>query len=135
MKNVCAILAMVALLAAPALAGESNGTKKDSKIRVKNAAEVEAAVGVDIDLDKVIAAKDPLKEFQAQGGKILNPGQSVDFKVKSGDHEVVAMFEAALDEEDPLLIGTIVIKVDHGKTVKLKITDADEDDTPEFTVQ
>jgi len=135
MRNVCAVVAMMVLMAAPALAGESNGTKKDSKIRVKNAAEVEVAVGVDIDLDKVIAAKDPLAEFKAQGGKVLNPGQSADFKVKTGDHEVVAMFDAALEEEDPDLIGTIVITVDHGKTVKLKITDNDEDDTPELTVQ
>lgn len=134
MRSLCAILAMVALMAAPALAGESNGTKKDSKIRIKNAAAVEAAVGVDIDLDKVIAAADPLEEFKAQGGKVLNPGQSADFKVKAGNHEVVAMFEAALLLEDPTLIETVKVDVHKGKTIKVIVTDDDDDDKPELEV-
>jgi len=132
MRSLCAILAMVALMAAPALAGESNGTKKDSKIRIKNAAAVEAAVGVDIDLDKVIAAADPLEEFKAQGGKVLNPGQSKDFKVKAGQHEVVAMFDAAL--LDPTLIETMKVDVHKGKTVKITVTDEDDDEMPELEV-
>ena len=125
------------LLAFPAQAaiagGDNGGSKSNPKIWVVNDTDEVIGVGVDIDLNRVGNANDPQDDFLDQGGKILNPGQRAQFKVKAGDHMVYAAFPAAIEFLDPTLVASEDLDdLEKGETVRLYVVNDDGDDTPEF---
>src|SRR6266478_5436935 len=79
-----------------AFAGGNGGTKKNSSIKVTinstNSDFVAFAVAVDGNAAALQTALNDKSEaeFKAAGGRILNPGDATTFKVKAGNHTVVA---------------------------------------------
>lgn len=135
-RFVCLLAATVCVFSnSLAQAGNDNGSKNDSRILVRNNSDQMAGVGIGLDLTKVGSADDPLEEFRAQGGKILNPGQQAEFKVRSGSQRVFFAFPAALDQGDATLVAQQTINVSNRQTIRLVGTDSNGDDVPELNVQ
>jgi hypothetical protein len=81
---VLALVAAVALVASPAEAGGGGGSKKSVTMKVRNAqAATEAGVPV-IYLASGAAVPADQAAFFAAGGKVVNPGQTVNFLVAPG---------------------------------------------------
>lgn len=84
MKNVMLTLIALAVLETSLLAG----TKQDGTVIVRNASNQTAAVIIDPPAG--LPANPTLQQFQAAGGKILNPGAGTTFRVRAGQHVMVA---------------------------------------------
>ena len=79
----CSLLAL-ALFSSTAWAGKND----EGTVSVRNDSTLTAAVI--IDPPATLPANPTLAEFQNAGGRILNAGATENFKVKSGNHLVVA---------------------------------------------
>lgn len=135
-RFVCLLVSSVFLFSTSvAQAGNDNGSKNDSRILVRNNSDQMAGVGIGLDLAEISNADDPLEEFRAQGGKILNPGQQAEFKVKAGSQRIFFAFPTALDEGDATLVAQQTINVTNRQTIRLVGTDSNGDDVPELNVQ
>ena len=94
-------LVAVAVMQSSVWAGGNNGKNK-LKIRVTN--DSDSLAGVIVDPPSSLDFQDE-DEFRDAGGRILEPGASTEFRVKSGNHNVAA---ALIDEfGDP---GNVVVR-------------------------
>lgn len=91
-RNALVMLFAVALMSSPVLAGGGGGgAKRDATIRVQNDLDwpYGAAVGLtNAQLNAIVNANDPVAEWTKLGGKVLQPGEHADFKVRSGSNRV-----------------------------------------------
>jgi hypothetical protein len=85
-----AALAVCLFLSSTAFAGGNGGTKKDSTIKVRN--DTNTTIAAFVDPNPALIAALPASPTQAQieaaGGKVVNPGQTVSFKVKAGSYNL-----------------------------------------------
>lgn len=90
---VVAVVAIGAVVAAPAQAGGSTGTKKVATMRVKNFTT--APVGV---LPTTPSATNLASQsaFNAAGGQVVNPNQVVAFKVPAGISTLYAAYASGI---------------------------------------
>jgi len=70
--------------------GDNGGSKRNGKVTVRN--QTNAPIGVtskanSAAIQAAIQAKD-VQAFQDAGGRIVNPGQSTTFSLKSGSHAI-----------------------------------------------
>lgn len=80
---VLALVAVVALVASPAEAGGGGGAKKSVTMKVRNA-QAATEVGVPVIYLATGAAPPAPADFFKAGGKVVNPGQTVNFLVAPG---------------------------------------------------
>ena len=115
------VILSVCILSTPSTVFADGGTKRDSTIRVENegSTQVGVAVGLtDAELTAIATASDPVQAFKNAGGKILNPEQIVDFKVRAGSHRVITVrdqSEGLLDDER--------LSVDRGETLEVFVNE------------
>jgi hypothetical protein len=109
-----ALVVCLAMSVSTALAG-GGGAKKDSTIKVVNSGPnpVYAFVDVtDAKIQEAASSSDPIKAFNALGGKqIASGGNSANFSVKSGPHTVTVV---DIVEEEP--VGKQSVTTTKGKT-------------------
>ncbi|MGN6136451.1 MAG: hypothetical protein ACTHOU_18365 [Aureliella sp.] len=90
-----ALAVCLAVSASSAFAGGNGGTKKDSTVRVVNNGTNTIYAFVDVDPALIQAAagsNNPIAGFHNLGGReIAGGGNSSDFKVKAGNHRVIAV--------------------------------------------
>lgn len=117
-----AMLAM-AVLSSPVLAGGGGGTKKDATIKITHDLSSSAgAVAFVINASsafksKVSAGTVTMSDLNAAGGKVLQPGQSASFKVKSGSNRIGY---ASVDSDGEISsFGEVSRSVGKGKTLEI----------------
>jgi len=113
-------VAMLLVCQGTAWAG-GGGTKANATIRVTNNSVMVLGVIVDPKAGFVIPATP--KDFTDQGGKLVQPGAKVDFKVVAGNHRVIA---ALVDPGPPVAIlpeADRQYSVGKGKTLNLVATE------------
>jgi hypothetical protein len=89
-RRVFAALAVcLALSASTAFAGNNGGTKKDSTVTFTN--NTNETIGVAVSPSASLLASTTPAEFVARGGKLLNAGDSIDFKVRAGSTPILAV--------------------------------------------
>ena len=112
-RRIFAALALCGMFLTPAYAG---GGKRNASIFVKN--ETAVIIGVAVDPGAALLGSTSLADFQARGGKILNPGESVKFTTREGAHRVIA----AVDEVAPLVDAETNVTVSRGGTRTVSLT-------------
>jgi hypothetical protein len=117
-----ATCAMLSTFATDAFAGGGNGgSKNNGRIRVTNDSDEVAAVIIDVNEDDPPTDMD---EFLDAGGKLIQPGRSVTFRVSQGSHTVTAVL---VDDEGIELGVEDQIDVNaNGGTVQLTVTGEDD---------
>lgn len=91
-KNVVLTMALVAALGSVAEAGGSS--KSNGSIRFTNTSSTRIGL-VAVDPSASLQAATTAREFTARGGKILNPGESTEFKnLRTGSHTVATTLVA-----------------------------------------
>lgn len=103
------------LLTSTAMAG-GGGSKRDATLRIKNEANV--PVGVAVDPSASLLAATTIEQFQARGGKIINPNQTISIKVREGAHRIIA----AADIGDPIDDKSVSVGQGQTKTVVVRLT-------------
>jgi hypothetical protein len=125
LKN-CQLLfaASIALLlfAGHAFASD-NGAKRNTTLFVEN--NFGAMIGVIVDADEddlqeAADSEDPLAAFEELGGMILNDGQTAEFELKAGTHELFVV-----DGTDPTFNDTLLtdISLKKGETLTVSIVE------------
>ena len=121
-RQLLSALFVIAVLAAPVMAGGSGGTKKDATVRFTN--DVGEPVGVIVNptpaqLMAIDAAPDTaaaLKALTDAGGRLVQPGKSTNFSVKAGVQQIGLGFVNGGMLGDPF---TITRSVGKGKTLRI----------------
>lgn len=80
---VLAVVAVVAFVASPAEAGGGGGSKKSVTMKVRNA-QAATETGVPVIYLATGAVPPTPETFFSSGGKVVNPGQTVNFLVAPG---------------------------------------------------
>ncbi len=86
---VALVASLMCFVSSSAFAG-GGGAKKDATITVKN--ETSDPIGVAVDPSAALlsaVSSGDLAKFQANGGKVVNPGDTVRFSVKAGTHRIL----------------------------------------------
>jgi len=122
-----ALAVCLAVSASSAFAnGNGGGTKKDSHIKVKNESQhdVYAFVGVNIDdIEEAAFGDDPLGDFEALGGKLVESGGEADFSVKAGSHKLTVI-DVNEETGGPVFVDRRV-SVAKGQTKNVFVHDSD----------
>jgi len=113
---------VIAVLAAPVMAGGSGGTKKDATVRFTN--DVNEPVGVIVNptpaqLMAIADAPDTaaaLAALTAAGGRLVQPSKSTSFSVKAGNQEIGLGFVKGGALDEPF---TIKRSVGKGRTLRI----------------
>jgi len=108
---IVALAACAILSSSTAFAGGPNaGTKSDPIIRVSNGSGGPIAAFINPDPAKIAAIPVPVtpQGIEKAGGKIVNSGQHVDFKVKKGANTVAAGV-------DPLTAPAVAVNAQSGE--------------------
>jgi len=123
MKSMFSALVIVALLAAPALAG--GGNKNSTGVRVHNQSQGQVAVIFDnTGTSNTQLVGMTQAQFRNQGGFFLNGGESRTINLRAGTHTVRAAYVNAQTNliESAARIGTRTIVVQSNQTVTLNIS-------------
>lgn len=117
---VFALVAAVALVASPAEAGGSGGAKKSVTMKLQN---LQAATETGVPVIYLASGATPPADqasFFAAGGKVVNPGQTVNFLVAPGTGTAVPLANTGL----PYLPGSAGYTAVAGKVGNAVITAA-----------
>lgn len=90
-RRIFAAMAVCLFLSSSAFAGHG-GTKKDSTVRVRNDSNTPIAAFIDPNPAVIagLGSSPTQAQIEAAGGKLINSGQTADFKVKSGSFTLAA---------------------------------------------
>lgn len=117
---VLAMVAVVALVASPAEAGGGGGAKKSVTMKLQNLQPAANAGIPVIYLAQGAAQPTTQAEFFAAGGKVVNPGQTVNFLVAPGTGLAVPLDQTGA----PYLAGSAAYTAVAGKVGNAIITAA-----------
>lgn len=114
-RRVFATMFILLLANSLAFAGGNGGTKKDATIKVRNDSQSVAAAWVDPpkDLENQLGDAPTQQKIEATGGKIINPGATVSFKVKAGTYTLLV---GQISEDDGFLQAVTQVSIGKGKT-------------------
>ena len=117
---------MIAVLAAPVMAGGSGGTKKDAGINFNNDSALPVGVIVNptqAQLTEIGGAGTPelaLAALTKAGGRLLQPGASHRFSVKAGTQQI---YYADVVPGNPIVpLGPVARSVNRGRTLTVLAT-------------
>lgn len=106
-RRIFAALAACLFLSSSAFAGDNGGTKKDSTLSVRNDSNTTIAAFVDPNAQVIagLGSNPTQQQIENAGGKVVQPGQTVSFKVRQGSYNLAAGSNPSTAAQNPVSIG------------------------------